>query len=443
MARSQDIVPPPVGVNNNTNINIVIIGGGVTGVLTSLELARAGYKNITLFEQGGLGNGSSSRSAACIRQQFGTPSTVRGMIYATRYYEQWREITGMSDHPLTQNGYLFLNDWRVDPDEIRARVEMQSRAGLSEVVFLTADELDKFESGRFGYLSTTGIKCATWCPTDGFLAPNIIYNDGAEAAKHLGVRIHRNSQVSAGVISDGMVTHVIVNGVSYPADVVVNATNAWTPNFSQSFGVTSLPIQPLRRYLYFMNGLRAHGTYMSEEDFRGMPMIVGPNGAYSHPTPGGELMIGWIHATQAQDLSQADQDEIEPGFGAGLPMGYGRAMAVEIGHWLPEVCVMEGANGLSGRINRITHASSGFYGVTPDGNPFLDWDPQIQNLLHAVGYSGHGLMHAPFSARVVSELIAVGPGQHLNSITLPNQGEVDIRPYHTTRQLGGHEGMQI
>jgi glycine/D-amino acid oxidase-like deaminating enzyme len=70
--------------------NIVVIGGGVTGVLTALFLAHAGHR-VTLLEKNSLGSGSSQRSAACIRQQFGTPSTVRGIIYATRFFKNWEK----------------------------------------------------------------------------------------------------------------------------------------------------------------------------------------------------------------------------------------------------------------------------------------------------------------------------------------------------------------
>ena len=54
---------------------VVIIGGGATGLLTSIQLAEAGY-GVTVLEKKNLGNGSTNRSAACIRSQFSVRETA-------------------------------------------------------------------------------------------------------------------------------------------------------------------------------------------------------------------------------------------------------------------------------------------------------------------------------------------------------------------------------
>ncbi|HEX8035415.1 MAG TPA: FAD-dependent oxidoreductase, partial [Ktedonobacterales bacterium] len=50
--------------------------------------------------------------------------------------------------------------------------------------------------------------------------------------------------------------------------------------------------------------------------------------------------------------------------------------------------------------------TSGFYGATPDATPLIGYDTQQANLVHAAGFSGHGLMHAPITAVLVEALIA-------------------------------------
>ena len=56
----------------------VVIGGGITGTLTGCALLRAGWE-VTLIEALHIGAGSSSRTAAGIRQQFSTRESVLGM----------------------------------------------------------------------------------------------------------------------------------------------------------------------------------------------------------------------------------------------------------------------------------------------------------------------------------------------------------------------------
>ena len=86
---------------------VVVIGGGITGTLVAYSLRRAGW-DVALLEASHVGAGSSSRTAAGIRQQFSTRETVLGMQYSVQFYSRWLEEVGGSVSPILQNGYLFL-----------------------------------------------------------------------------------------------------------------------------------------------------------------------------------------------------------------------------------------------------------------------------------------------------------------------------------------------
>src|SRR5687768_10233900 len=90
----------------------VCIGGGITGVLTERQLLLAGW-DVTVLEGRHVGAGSSSRTAAGIRQQFSTPGTVAGMRYAVAFYRAFQDEVEDHTSPIVQNGYLFLYD---DPE---------------------------------------------------------------------------------------------------------------------------------------------------------------------------------------------------------------------------------------------------------------------------------------------------------------------------------------
>src|SRR4051812_22801948 len=100
---------------------VVVIGAGITGSLVAWRLVRAGWK-VTVLEARHVGAGSSSRTAAGIRQQFSTPETVLGMRFSVDFYRRFRELVGGDVVPIVQNGYLFLHGSQDEWDAARRRV---------------------------------------------------------------------------------------------------------------------------------------------------------------------------------------------------------------------------------------------------------------------------------------------------------------------------------
>ncbi len=117
----------------------VIIGAGITGTLVGHALATRGW-SVTILEAEHVGAGSSSRTAAGIRQQFSTPETVMGMRYAVDVYRNFPALVGGDDVPIVQSGYLFLLATEDDMAGARALVRLQQACGLGEVELLDAPE---------------------------------------------------------------------------------------------------------------------------------------------------------------------------------------------------------------------------------------------------------------------------------------------------------------
>ncbi|NQT33902.1 FAD-binding oxidoreductase [bacterium] len=422
---SPETISPPI---EDYSKRIVIIGGGVTGVITAWELSRVGHR-VTLIEAQSLGNGSSQRSAAAIRAQFSTPSTVRGMNYSENFYLKWREYVGTSEIPIVQDGYLFLYSYVHNKEEIQDRVKMQNDAGLTGVVWLELEEIER----RFPYIEVTGLIGATWCPEDGFLYPHIIYQDGAEAAAKNGARIIQNDPVIETDRTGDIASAVrLASGELIKADYFINATNSWADTVSGLFKGADLPIKNRRRYLYFLKGLKGKcDEYgLTSEVFSRMPMIITPQGAYCRPDHD-LLMMGWLQHTEAVEPEFDNQDDVEPGFEASDMDGYSAAVRKEIASFLFAV----------GEVGRIDSVTAGFYADTEDRNPLIGYDPNVPNLIHVAGFSGHGLMHAPFSARIVAELLRAG--RDIEEMELPNFGAVDLKPYRIDREFHQREGQVI
>lgn len=402
---------------------VVIAGGGISGVLCARELRLAGFE-VTLLEARHIGAGSSSRTAAGIRQQFSTPGTVRGMRYAVRYFREFASETEDGRSPIVQNGYLFLYDTDESWAAANARVVMQRGAGLVEVEALAADELVR----RFPWVDGAKVRGGTFCPTDGFLLPAVVYNEGARRARELGANIVQQAPIEGATHANGRLVAVNTPKGVFEGDLFLDCTNAWARRTARLLGAEELPVDPLKRYLWFLP--RAGG--MTAPTLAAMPLVVAPNGVYCRPENADTLLLGRAHvATPEPAFTYEDQDQIEPAYAhnTGFDSGAYGAWA-SVAEVLPPL----------GEFGGITATTSGYYGSTPDHNPFLGFDRQVSNLVRLVGFSGHGAMFGPFTALVARALCEAG--RDVPSVVVDGV-DVPIDAFRVGRPFGRKEQMVL
>lgn len=415
---------------------VAIIGGGVTGALCAVRLAERGFR-VTALEQARIGNGSSSRSAAGIRAQWGVAETIRGLRYAEWWYGQFHEAmrtpASLRQPVLRQNGYLFLYEHpeAVEPAR-RADVEAawslgqanmaRQRAEGVAVEALTPAEVAR----RWPWLDADRLIGAAWGPEDGFLHPHIIYGEGFRRARELGVEVLTETAALGAQTHGERITTLLTSRGPLAVDWVVNATNGWAPRVSRALGGMELPIAPTKRYLYHFEPTQ---PIMSAEAWGQAPMMVyglGPGrGAHSRPD-GPLLLIGGAGAdTPEPDFSDDDQDAIRDGFNHAVGLDNAAyELLAQLDEFAPTLANCGG----------IKATTCGFYAMSPDGSPLIGRDARLANLVHAAGFSGHGVMHAPVTARLVEALLA-GDAQE-DSVTLPEGfGRIHLAAFDPARDF--------
>ncbi|MGZ3598761.1 MAG: NAD(P)/FAD-dependent oxidoreductase [Ktedonobacterales bacterium] len=392
--------------------SVAILGGGATAALTAVRLAERGF-SVTVVEKAAVGNGSSSRSNAGIRAQFGVEETAIGMAYSEWWYAHCHELLATPDGQrqpmIRENGYLFLYEdpaqaapaWQpaVRASAAEAWERAQRLATMHQRIGLLVDVLPPIDvHRRWPHIQADRLAGATYCPTDGFLHPHVILGDGYRRARELGVEVLQQTEVAGATLRGGRISSVETTRGPISADWYVNATNAWAPRVSRRIGGMPLPIAPLKRYLYF---LRVQHPIMGEDAWERLPMTIyglGPDrGALSRPD-GPQLCLAWAHDTAPEpDFSDADQDRVDPAFDCERGIeNFGYAVLAQVADFAPALAECGG----------LCATTSGFYGATPDATPLIGYDTQQANLVHAAGFSGHGLMHAPITAVLVEALIA-------------------------------------
>ncbi|HEY8741615.1 MAG TPA: FAD-binding oxidoreductase [Chloroflexota bacterium] len=385
---------------------VAIVGGGVTGALTAARLAERGFE-VVLLEKAAIGNGSSSRSMAGIRAQFGVEETVVGMLFSEWWYANFHDLLAtpraLRQPVLRQNGYLFLYDdpsaANAAPDarghwaRAQASVAMQQRVGLA-VELLDAADIRR----RWPHLAAERLCGATWCPTDGFLFPPVIYGEGVRRAEELGARILQRTAVLGARRHNGRIVALETTGGLVETDWVVNCTNAWAARTSPLLGGMPLPIGPVKRFLYYLDPGRA---VLPAEEWQRLPMTIygmgRPLGAHTRPEGQHLVLAGMSRTPSEPAFEDEDQDLVPAAFDHRHGVdNFGFQLLADMALYAPTLVESGG----------LVATTCGYYGMTPDGVPLIGFDRAVPNLVHAAGFSGHGVMHAPISALLVEAQVA-------------------------------------
>lgn len=215
--------PPHAPLEADTRVDVAVIGGGLAGLTTAYQLARAG-RRVAVLEQGRLGHGTTGHTTAMITQIFDTPlrTLVRdyGEDAARGVWQAGRRALDFIEAVV--NALALDCDWRRVPAYHYA-AEAGDVAAIAEEVRLAR---------QLGFVADFTHECVVppmhhggmRVANQGQFHP-LRYLDGlaAELARR-GVAIHEHTHVSR--VQLGAPCLVEANDCVVSADAVVVATRA-------------------------------------------------------------------------------------------------------------------------------------------------------------------------------------------------------------------------
>jgi sarcosine oxidase subunit beta len=80
-------------------------------------------------------------------------------------------------------------------------------------------------------------------------------------------------------------------------------------------------------------------------------------------------------------------------------------------------------------------AWAGLYEMTPDHHPILGESPEVPGFFFANGFSGHGVMHAPATGKILSDLVLTGKTDLIDASLLNFSRFAEQRTIHETAVL--------
>ncbi|MFZ3210691.1 MAG: FAD-dependent oxidoreductase [Terriglobales bacterium] len=351
--------------------DVVIVGAGIVGSSIAYHLTEAGCSNVLVIErETHQGKGSTGKSMGGVRAQFATPVNIQMSLYSIPFYASFDERLG---HPAgyKPQGYLFVATSERHLEYLRTNQEKQKALGLKTARMVSADEIRSL----FPQLRADDVVGGSFCSTDGFVDPYSAMVGLMARAAESGARLWRNTEVTA-IHADGRsVTGVETTRGPVATRTVVNAAGPWAAQVAKLAAV-ELPVEPLRRMLV--------PTEPFDQFPHSAPMIIDmSNGFHFRPES-----LGFLLAWNDPEETPGFKTEFDPGF---IEKVLTRAAA--------RVPCFENL-----AVNP-KRAWAGLYEMTPDHHPILGPVAEVPGFFLANGFSGHGVMHAPATGKILSDLI--------------------------------------
>ena len=349
--------------------DIVIIGGGVSGVATGYFLMKNGAKNVLLLERSYLTSGATGRCGAGIRQQWGSEVNCILSKFSCEFFERADEELqlpgGVEFH---QGGYLMLITTEKELEQSKANVGLQNSLGIKSRM-LAPEEAREIAP----LVDASKLLGAAYHEKDGHLNPFRTTAAFAEAFKRLGGEIHTGVEVTGIIRENGRAAGVETSKGRVLAPAVASCVAGHTERIAQMAGAR-IPVHSERHNILV--------TEPVESALTAMLMSFSLN-FYCQQTPlHGSFIMGRTCEGQPRDLRvTSDSSFLEK-------------MSKTI------VAIMPRLGGL-----RILRQWAGLYNMSPDKHQICDELPELPGLYVAAGFSGHGFMMSPATGTAMAEMI--------------------------------------
>ncbi len=222
----------------NKTADAIVIGGGIIGCATGYYLTKKGLK-VYLFEKDYLTAGSTGRCIGGIRQQFSTELSIKIAMESVKKFKIMHEELGM-DVEFEQDGYLFLAHSREKEETYKTLISFQQKMGL-DVEYVDVTTIKEIVPG----INTEGLLGGAYCPSDGQANPFLVVDGYARKIREKGEIFLHCAVMSINQDSGKTKSITTIDGQTYFAPLVVNATGPFARKFSEHLGL-DIPIYPER-----------------------------------------------------------------------------------------------------------------------------------------------------------------------------------------------------
>lgn len=370
----------------------VIIGAGIMGCATALELSRRGLR-VAILEKGSIGDGSTGKSSAIIRQHYSNPTTVRMALHSLRVFQNFKDAVA-GESGFTQTGFLVLTPEN-DVEGLRSNVKLQRELGVQTEI-LDSDEV----LARWPYLEGSGLVEAAYEPESGFADPNMTLQGYAQASRALGAKFFQDTPVTGVQLQNGKIQLVETPSGQFSSPKVINCAGPWGAQVARLAEV-DIPIKSCRVQVAFFRRPQAHAAeHPVVADF--------VHAVYWRTETGGLTMVGLIDPEEENYVVDPDAYNEKPDFDFILDAGN------RLVNRFPGLEASESTGGFAA-----------LYAITPDWHPIMDELIPGSGFYICAGFSGHGFKLGPAVGLMTADMVLgkQTPGMDRNLFRLSRYAE--------------------
>lgn len=431
----------------NESHDAIIIGAGVIGACTALEMARAGMKTLSIDKTGGAGLGSTAGSCAIIRLYYSTVESC-ALAYENWYYwKDWAGYLGQTDPrgmiryrdtgtlvtKCAHNGHLEraaeLMDAIGAPYEHWGPAEIKAKFPFFDLNLYGPPKRPEMDG--FGEPTGGEVTGAMFFPCGGYVTdPALAAQNAEHAAKAAGAEFLYNAEVVEILIEDGRAAGVrLADGRSFRAPVVVNVAGPHSSKINRMAGVFDEMSIKTRALRHEVAHVPAPPGFDMERD--GCVTSDGDISTYARPEAGNHVLAG------SEDPECDTREWVDPDDWDRSLSDQGRIQAMRLAQRYSGLPVPNNPKGVVE-----------LYDVTEDWNPIYD-KTALPGFYVAIGTSGNQFKNAPVVGKMMAKLIGeceAGRDHDADPVpfTFDNVGmEISIGFFSRNREINADSSFSV
>ncbi len=211
--------------------DVIVVGGGIMGSSTAIQLAHHGMKVVVFEAAPGLCLEASGKNGGGLAIQIQKADMMPYALEATEMWKGKNEPFRFDLH-FKQTGSLALAYTDDEVDLLRTRSQARIDQG-APIEFLPGNRIHDYEP-KIG----TDVKMATFCPLDGHVDPLATGHTFTRILRDLGADLRTSTRVEH-IHHDSGRYEVEARGERFSAKRILVSAGAWVQTMLKEFGITT------------------------------------------------------------------------------------------------------------------------------------------------------------------------------------------------------------